>query len=74
MTKNVNIPDPVLKAFSQLTVATFVRQFASPVPLVPDTTFDIFMAETGYFLTLVTTDYVGPPNPEPGVKENIRTT
>jgi hypothetical protein len=60
MTEKANIPAPVLRAFPKLASATFVRQLASPVPLVPDTTFDIFTTETGRFLALVTTDYADP--------------
>lgn len=60
MIENVNVPAPVAKAFPKLTSTTFVRRLASPVPLAPDTTFDIFIAEMGHFLVLVTTDYVDP--------------
>lgn len=57
---NTEIPPTVLKAFPLLSDAIFVRRLASPVPLVPDTTFDIFMTSSKQFLTLVTTDYADP--------------
>ena len=56
----MNIPTSVLKAFPQLSDAVFVRQFASIIPLVPDTTFDIFMTKAGHLLALVKTDYADP--------------
>lgn len=37
-----------------------IRQLAPPVPLVPDTTFDIFVADSQSFFALVTTDYADP--------------
>lgn len=60
MTENVNILDSVLKAFPQLTAATFVRRFASPVPLVPDTNFDIYITQDRQFFALVMTDHADP--------------
>lgn len=58
---NIEIPPTVLKTFPPLSDATFVRRLASPVPLIPDTTFDIFfMTSSKQFLALVTTDYADP--------------
>lgn len=53
-----NMPESVLGAFPLLQNGVFVRQLASPTPLVPDTTFDIFIVDSRSFFTLVTTDYV----------------
>ncbi|HMH69977.1 MAG TPA: hypothetical protein VK502_01120 [Candidatus Saccharimonadales bacterium] len=60
MNNNVNISKVALEAFPILSGATFIRQLASPVPLVPDTTFDIFTTDSRAFLALVTTDYADP--------------
>lgn len=61
MSNSISTPKPVLDAFPVLSDATFVKRLASPVPLVPDTTFDIFVTLSQDFLCLVTTDY---PDPE----------
>ena len=55
-----NIPDSVLEAFPSIRNKVSVRQLASPVPLVPDTTFDIFISDSQCFFALVTTDYADP--------------
>lgn len=55
-----DIPDSVLEAFPSLQGKASVRQLASPVPLVPDTTFDIFVSDSQDFFALVTTDYADP--------------
>lgn len=55
-----DVPESVLEAFPVLSDATFVRRLASPVPLVPDTTFDIYMTSNQDFLALVATDYTDP--------------
>lgn len=60
MNNVTNIPKIVLEAFPILSEATFARQLASPVPLIPDTTFDIFAKSSQEFLVLVTTDYADP--------------
>ncbi len=60
MNTNTVIPQPVLNAFPQLKDAIFVRRLASPVPLVPDTTFDIFIMNDKNFIAFVTTDYADP--------------
>ena len=57
-----DIPDSVLEAFPSLQDKVSVRQFASPVPLVSDTTFDILMFDSQDFFALVTTDYADPYN------------
>ncbi len=55
-----NIPDSVFEAFPYIRDKVSVRRLASPVPLVPDTTFDIFMSDSQDFFALVTTDYADP--------------
>ena len=55
-----NIPDSVLKAFPSIQDKVSTRRLASPVPLVPDTTFDIFVTDSQEFFALVTTDYADP--------------
>ena len=55
-----NIPDSVLEAFPSIRNKVSVRQLASPVPLVPDTTFDIFISDPQCSFALVTTDYADP--------------
>lgn len=55
-----NIPDSVLEAFPAIRNKASVRQLASPVPLVPDTTFDIFISDPQCSFALVTTDYADP--------------
>ena len=57
-----DIPDSALEAFPSLKDKVSVRQLASPVPLVPDTTFDIFMSGSQDSFALVTTDYADPYN------------
>ena len=57
-----NIPDSVLEAFPSIRNKVSVRQLASPVPLVPDTTFNIFMSDSRGSFALVTTDYADPYN------------
>lgn len=51
-----NIPKIVSEAFPVLTDAMFILQ---PTPL-PDTTFDIFVTNSKYYIALVTTDYADP--------------
>jgi hypothetical protein len=60
MSNNTAIPKTVLEAFPTLSDATFMRRLASPVPLVPDTTFDIFAVSSRGFMALVATDYADP--------------
>lgn len=55
-----DIPDSVLEAFPSLQDKVSVRQLASPVPIVPDTTFDIFVTNSKDYIALVTTDYADP--------------
>lgn len=58
---NNDIPEIVSEAFPVLARAVFARQLASPVPLSPDTTFDIYyIKESDGFMALVTTDYPDP--------------
>lgn len=54
------IPKTVLETFPVLSNAKFLRRLASPVPLIPDTMFDIYIIDSQGFLALVTTDYVDP--------------
>jgi len=60
MKSNIDITQAARDAFPILSDATFIRQLASPVPLVPDTTFDIFATSSRNFLALVITDYADP--------------
>lgn len=57
---NNNLPGIVREAFPAIVEAVFVRQLASPVPLVPDTTFDIYIEGSKDYIALVTTDYADP--------------
>lgn len=57
---NITIPQNVMDAFPVLSSASYIRRFASLVPLCPDTVFDIFAVETGEYFALVTTDYPDP--------------
>lgn len=52
--------DLVLKAFPLLKEAAHIRRLASPVPLVPDAVFDIFIVDSKGFFALVSTDYADP--------------
>jgi len=60
MSTDTNIPTIVLEAFPVLSEATFTRQLSSPVPLIPDTIFDIYAKGSQEFVVLVTTDYADP--------------
>lgn len=55
---NDQIPHIISQSFPQLERAQFLRRFASPVPLVPDTTFDIYVHNSKDYYVLVTTDYI----------------
>lgn len=57
---NIIIPRVAIDAFPILPGASYIRRFASLVPLSPDTVFDILMLETGESFALVTTDYADP--------------
>ena len=62
MNNKDSIPEFLTVAFPALLSSVFVRQLASPVPLSPDTTFDIYITASKQFVTLVTTDYADPIN------------
>lgn len=53
-------PATVFEAFPILKKLTYIRQFASLVPLSPDTTFHLFSSKTGQFFVLVMTDHADP--------------
>ncbi len=53
-------PATVFEAFPILKKLTYIRQFASLVPLSPDTTFHLFSSKTGQFFVLVMTDHANP--------------
>ncbi len=53
-------PAIVFEAFPILKELVYVRQFASLVPLSPDTTFHLFSSKTGQFFVLVMTDHADP--------------
>lgn len=55
---NDKIPHYIKQSFPQLEDAHFLRRFASPVPLIPDTTFDIYANNSKEYFVLVTTDYI----------------
>ncbi len=57
---NFIFPSVVFEAFPILKKLGYVRQFASLIPLSPDTTFHLFGGEDGHFLVLVMTDYDDP--------------
>ena len=57
---NFIFPSVVFEAFPILKKLQYIRQFASLVPLNPDTTFHLFGGEDGHFLVLVMTDYADP--------------
>ena len=56
----MNLPTIVRESFPVVSDATFIRRLASPIPLIPDTTFDIYIKGPGNFMALVTTDYADP--------------
>ncbi|PID29443.1 hypothetical protein CR983_03885 [Candidatus Saccharibacteria bacterium] len=56
---NFVFPTVVFDAFPILRKVGYIRQFASLVPLYPDTTFHLFGSKSGY-LVLVMTDYHDP--------------
>lgn len=56
---NFVLPEVVFEAFPILKGANYVRQFASLVPLYPDTTFHLFEGK-GEYLVMVMTDYADP--------------
>lgn len=60
MNNDIGITKIALDAFPVLSNATFVRRLAPPIPLVPDTTFDIFATSSQDFFALVATDYADP--------------
>jgi len=60
MKNNEDIPDTAKEAFPIISGATFVGRLASPVPLIPDTTFDIYVKDAKDFIALITTDYANP--------------
>ena len=55
---NNKTPEDITQAFPQLGHAHFLRRFSSPVPLVPDTTFDLYATDSKEYFVLVTTDYI----------------
>jgi hypothetical protein len=69
MSNTTNIPHSALKAFPLLHGATFTQRLSAPVPLVPDTVFDIFKDNSGCLFTLVTTDYPDPLDQSEELKE-----
>lgn len=55
---NDKAPQYIMQSFPQLEDAHFLRRLASPVPLVPDTTFDIYVNDSREYFVLVTTDHI----------------
>lgn len=55
-----NTLEIVSEAFPVISDAVFVRQLASPVPLVPDTTFNVYVKGSRDYMALVVTDYADP--------------
>lgn len=55
---NDKTPQYITQSFPQLEDAHFLRRLASPVPLIPDTTFDIYVNNSREYYVLVTTDYI----------------
>ncbi len=60
MKNNEDIPQVAIEAFPVISDATFVRRLTSPIPLVPDTIFNIYIKNTEDFIALVITDYANP--------------
>lgn len=60
MNNNSDRPKVVDEAFPVLSDAIFVRQLASPIPLVSDTTFDVYIKDSSDYIALVATDYADP--------------
>ena len=65
---NFIFPSVVFEAFPILKKLDYVRQFASLIPLSPDTTFHLFSDKNGYFLVLVMTDYADLINQSQEIK------
>lgn len=57
-TMNNEIPQHITQSFPQLDNAHFLRRLASPVPLVPDTIFNIYVNNSQTYFALVATDYI----------------
>lgn len=55
---NDKTPQYIMQSFLQLEDAHFLRRLASPVPLVPDTTFDIYVNDSMEYFVLVATDHI----------------
>lgn len=53
----LSLPRIVTQTFPILTTATYIRSFASPVPLCPDTIYHIFLDNHGQLYVLVATDH-----------------
>lgn len=53
----LSLPRIVAQAFPILTTATYIRSFASPMPLCPDTIYHIFLDSHGQLYVLVATDH-----------------
>ena len=53
----LSLPRIVAQAFPVLTTATYIRSFAPPVPLCPDTIYHIFLDNHGQLYVLVVTDH-----------------
>lgn len=58
------IPPIALKAWPSLVGAKFVERLTSPVPVDPDTIFDVYKTKTGKLLTLIRSDYPDPYDEE----------
>lgn len=60
MNNDALMPNSVQEAFPLLSHAKFITRLAAPVPIVPDTTFDLYKNTNEHLFTLVTTDYADP--------------
>jgi len=60
MSTYIETPQVVAEAFPALSSARFIKRLASSVPLIPDTTFDIFQTAEERPLALITTDHPDP--------------
>lgn len=60
MNNDAQIPSFLLDAFPVLLEASLIKKLASPVPIVPDTIFELFKNTSDSYFALVTTDYPDP--------------
>lgn len=60
MNSDITIPKTVIDAFPVLVNATHIKQVSAPIPIVPDTIFNIFRTNKNQLIALISTDYADP--------------